>query len=142
MNGQETRALHEMGRDAWNDWASQILKSRANFQDAGAFGLNWYGEADTDETRLWLKVANADFSNEHFEDEIDFEGFIFPGSVNLSGAVFDRPVSFAGAEFQLPVNFSHAQFNADATFKGAKFSGQAVFDDAVFDLSVLGQCKP
>ena len=45
MNGQETRALHEMGRDAWNEWASQILKSRANFQDAGAFALNWYGEA-------------------------------------------------------------------------------------------------
>jgi hypothetical protein len=133
MNGREMRALREMGRDAWNDWASQILKSKANFQDVGAFALNWYGEADTDETRLWLKVANADFSNEHFEDEIDFEGFIFPGSVNLSGAVFDRPVSFAGAEFQLPVNFSHAQFHADATFKGAKFSGQAVFDDVVFD---------
>ena len=88
------------------------------------FALNWYGEADTDETRLWLKVANADFSNEHFEDEIDFEGFIFPGSVNLSGAVFDRPVSFASAEFQLPVNFSHAQFHADATFKGARFQGR------------------
>ncbi len=133
MNGQETRALRDMGRDAWNDWASQILKSKANFQDAGAFSLNWYGEADNDETRLWLKVANADFSNEHFEDEIDFDGFIFPGSVNLSGAIFNRPVSFAGAEFQLPANFGHAHFQADANFKGAKFSGQAVFDDTIFD---------
>ncbi len=133
MNAQETRALRDMGRDAWNDWASQILKSKANFQDAGAFSLNWYGEADNDETRLWLKVATADFSNEHFEDEIDFDGFIFPGSVNLSGAVFDRPVSFAGAEFQLPANFGRAHFHADANFEAAKFSGQAVFDDAVFD---------
>ena len=79
MNGQETRTLREMGRDAWNEWASQVLKSKANFQEAGAFALNWYGEADNDETRLWLKVANADFSKERFEDEIDFDGYIFPG---------------------------------------------------------------
>lgn len=133
MNGQETRALHEMGRDAWNDWATQVLKSKANFEEAGAFSLNWYGEAASEEARFWLKVANADFSNEHFEDEIGFDGFIFPGVVNLTGAVFERPVSFAGADFQLPANFSHAHFLSDAAFKGTKFSGQAVFDDTVFD---------
>jgi hypothetical protein len=133
MNGQETRALREMGRDAWNEWASQILKSKSNFEEAGALSLNWFGEGDNDETRLWLKVAAADFSNERFEDEVDFEGFIFPGPVNLSGVVFERPVSFAGAEFQLPAKFAHAHFQQDASFKGAKFSGQTVFDDALFD---------
>jgi uncharacterized protein YjbI with pentapeptide repeats len=133
MNAHETRALWEMGRDAWNDWASQILKSKANFQEAGALALNWFGEADNDETRLWLKVASADFANGHFEDEITFDGFIFPGSLNLSGAVFERPVSFAGAEFQLPAKFGRAHFQADAHFKSAKFLGQTIFDDAVFD---------
>jgi hypothetical protein len=133
MNGQETRALWEMGRDAWNDWASQILKSKANFQEAGKLALNWFGDGENDETRLWLKVAGADFSNERFEDEVDFDGFVFPGPIAFSGAIFERPVSFAGAEFQLPAYFGHSHFQADATFKGAKFSGQTVFDDAVFD---------
>jgi hypothetical protein len=133
MNGQETRALWEMGRDAWNEWASQILKSKTNFLEAGALALNWFGEADNDETRLWLKVASADLTNEHFEDEIDFEGFVFPGPVNLTGAVFERGVSFAGAEFQLPAKFGRAHFQGGANFKGTKFAGQTVFDDAIFD---------
>ncbi len=133
MNGQETRALRELGRDAWNDWAAQILKSKANFQDVGALSLNWFGEGENDETRLWLKVASADFSSEHFEDEVDFEGFIFPGPVNFTGAVFERPVFFTGAEFQLPAKFAHSLFQQDACFKGAAFAGQAVFDDATFE---------
>lgn len=133
MNGQETRALLEMGRDAWNEWAAQILRSKANFEEAGALSLNWFGEADNDETRLWLKVASADFSNEHFEDEIDFEGFVFPGPVNLSGVVFERPATFAGAEFQLPAKFTRALFQQDVSFKGTKFAGQTVFDDVSFE---------
>ncbi len=133
MNEHETRTLWEMGREAWNDWASQILKSKAQFQQAGAFALNWFGEPDNDQTLLWLKVAGADFSDTQFEDEAAFEGFVFPGPVNLNGAIFERSVSFADAEFQLPAKFGRAHFQGDVSFEGAKFQGQAIFDDAVFD---------
>jgi len=133
MNGHETRALWEMGREAWNDWASQLLKSKANFQEAGKLALNWFDEAENDETRLWLKVAIADFSGEPIEDEIDLSGYIFPGPVNFSKVVFERPSSFAGAEFQLSAKFNGALFQQDASFKGTKFQGQAVFDEATFD---------
>lgn len=133
MNEQETRALHGMGREAWNEWASQVLKSKANFEEAGVFVLNWFGEAGSEQTELWLKFASAGFSNTRFEEKTDFDGFMFPGPVNFAGAVFEGPASFAGAEFQLAAKFGHTQFQRDASFKEAKFLGQAVFDDAVFD---------
>jgi len=122
-----------MGREAWNEWAAQVLKSKAQFQEAGVFSLDWFGEAGNDETQLWLNIAAADFSNQHVEDEEGFEGFIFPGPVSLEGTVFERPVSFAGTEFHLPANFAGAHFLADATFKSTKFEDQAIFDDAIFD---------
>ncbi|MGO9546563.1 MAG: pentapeptide repeat-containing protein [Rhodomicrobium sp.] len=133
MNVHETLALREMGRDAWNDWATQVLKSKAQFEQAGVFTLNWFSEAGNEETRLWLKVAAADFSGAHFVDETALDGFIFPGPVDMTGAVFELPVSFAGAEFHLPADFGRARFMADAVFKGTKFQDQAIFDDAVFD---------
>ncbi len=133
MNELETRALHDMGREAWNEWATQIIKSKANFEAAGIFSLNWFGEADNEETRLWLRTASADFANSLFEESTGFEGFIFPGPLVLNGAVFQHPVSFAGAEFKLNANFAGAHFHGDVNFECAKFAGQAVFDDAQFD---------
>jgi hypothetical protein len=133
MNELETRALHDMGREAWNEWATQIIKSKANFEQAGIFSLNWFGEAGNEETRLWLKTASADFSNSLFEQGTGFEGFIFPGPIILANAVFQLPVSFAAAEFMLNANFAHAHFHGDVNFECAKFAGQAVFDDAAFD---------
>jgi hypothetical protein len=133
MNEHETRTLRDMGREAWNEWAAQVLKSKAQFQQAGVFSLNWFGEAGNEETQLWLNVAAADFSNQHVEDEEGFEGFIFPGPVSLEGTVFERPVSFSGTVFHLPANFASAHFLADVSFKGTKFEDQAIFDDAIFD---------
>jgi hypothetical protein len=133
MNGHETRTLHEMGREAWNEWAGQVIKSKANFEAAGIFSLDWFGEAGNEETRLWLKTAAADFSDGLFEEPGGFEGYIFPGPVILKGAVFHHPVSFAGAEFSLNADFSGAHFHKDVSFDGAKFAGQAVFDDVQFD---------
>ncbi|MGP0040395.1 MAG: pentapeptide repeat-containing protein [Rhodomicrobium sp.] len=133
MNEHETRALLEMGREAWNEWAVQVVKSKANFEQAGIFSLNWFGEAGNEETRLWLRTASADFSNALFEDGTVFDGFVFPGPVISTGAVFQLPVSFANAEFKLDTSFARAHFQGDASFKGAKFCGQAVFDDALFD---------
>ncbi len=133
MNEQETLALREMGRDAWNEWAAQVLKTKAQFQQSGSFALNWFGEAGNDETRLWLKLATANFSGMHSEDEAGFEGFVFPGPVYFSSSLRDLPLSFAGAEFHLTAEFARAHFQADVSFKGAKFFGQAIFDEAVFD---------
>ncbi len=133
MNGHETRALHEMGREAWNEWAAQIVKSKANFEQAGIFSLDWFGEAGNEETRIWLKTASADFSDGLFESGTGFEGFIFPGPVILTGAVFHHPVSFAGADFKLNADFSRAHFHGDVDFATAKFAGEAVFDDTLFD---------
>ncbi len=132
MNAEETRALWGLGRDAWNEWASEIVKSKANFDDAGSLALNWFGEAENDETRLWLKVATADFSGVHFDDEADFAGFNFPGPVDFTGAVFSRPVTFKAASFDLPALFSRATFQQDATFSETKFRGLALFEDATF----------
>lgn len=132
MNAEETRALWESGRDAWNEWASEIVKSKGNFEDAGTFALNWFGEAENDETKLWLKVASADFSGMHFEDEADFSGFDFPGPVDFTGATFHRPATFKGAGFQLAARFSHAIFHHDVSFSEAEFQGLALFEETGF----------
>ena len=133
MNEHETRALREMGRDAWNQWAAQVLRSRSQFEQSGVFTLNWFGEAGNEETRLWLKVATADFASAQFDDVTSFDGFIFPGPVNFAGAAFEGAVSFTDAGFHLTSDFSRAQFAGDASFKGAKFHDQAIFSDAVFE---------
>jgi hypothetical protein len=133
MNEHETRALREMGRDAWNEWAAQVLRSRSQFEQSGVFTLNWFGEAGNEETRLWLKVATADFASAQFDDVTSFDGFIFPGPVNFAGAAFEGAVSFVDAGFHLTSDFSRAQFAGDASFKGAKFHDQAIFSDAVFE---------
>ncbi len=133
MNEQETLALHGMGREAWNEWAAQVLKSKAQFQQNGLFSLNWFDEAGNEETRLWLGIATANFSAAHLVDEANFEGFIFPGPVLFNSSLCEAPLSFAGAEFHLNADFTHARFQSDVSFKGAKFLGQAVFDDAIFD---------
>src|SRR5690554_2527949 len=129
MNADETRALWELGRDAWNEWASEILKSKANFEEAGTLALNWFGEAENEETRLWLKVATADFSGIQVEDDADFSGFRFPGPAIFTQAVFARPASFREAVFELPARFSHATFHQDVSFAGAKFQGVALFEE-------------
>ena len=110
MNGHETRTLHEMGREAWNEWAAQIVKSKANFEQAGIFLLDWFGEAGNEETRIWLKTAAADFSDGLFEEGANFEGFIFPGPVILTGAVFQLPVSFARSGIQAQREFCARPF--------------------------------
>jgi hypothetical protein len=133
MNAQETQALWELGREAWNDWAAQIVKSRKNFEERGAMALNWFGDGENEETRLFLKVATADFSNVNFAGECQFDEFIFPGPAVFSGSVFERPASFAGAVFQMPAKFTRTLFHQDASFKGARFAGQALFDDATFE---------
>lgn len=133
MNADETRALWELGRDAWNEWASEILKSKANFEEAGTLALNWFGEAENEETRLWLKVATADFSGIQVEDDADFSGFRFPGPAIFTQAVFARPASFREAVFELPARFSHATFHQDVSFAGAKFQGVALFEETAFE---------
>lgn len=133
MNAEETRALWKLGRDAWNEWASQIAKSKSNFEEAGALALNWFGEAETDETRLWLKVASVDFAGMHFDDEADFTGFVFPGPADFTAAAFERHATFLDADFQLSARFSRSAFQQDVSFAGAKFRGQALFEETSFE---------
>ena len=91
MNGHETRALHDMGREAWNEWAAQIVKSKANFEQAGIFSLDWFGEAGNEETRIWLKTAAADFSDGLFEERDHFRGFHFSRPGDLEGGGVPPP---------------------------------------------------
>jgi hypothetical protein len=37
MNKDETLALYEQGKDAWNAWAKEMLKRRAEMETAGTW---------------------------------------------------------------------------------------------------------
>ena len=62
-------------------------------------------------TREWLALAQADFSDQVFPENVHFAGYIFPG-----------PVIFANCAFSGGATFDDAQFEASATLSRKRAS--------------------
>ena len=66
MNQDESVALWRRGKDAWNAWAEDMLRQKAELQKAGA----WNGDKPhaqwSDETRKWNEAAQTDLSGLRF----------------------------------------------------------------------------
>lgn len=130
MNREESLALYAQGRDAWNEWAGEMLRQRQALADSGVWPM---GESapDVDEVMKWRVAAKADFSGHGFDDETDFSGFVFPGPAEFQGAKFERVAKFDEATFEDDAGFD-AIFESDAWFYSTMFKLEAWFNDATF----------
>ena len=116
MNQEETLALLKKGREAWNNWAEEILGRRRMLEAVGE----------------WQEKATADFTEHCFEERVDFKGFRFPGNAQFNNATFKGHAQFNNATFKDFAWFESATFTGSASFESAKFKGHASFDNATF----------
>src|ERR1700740_2361506 len=131
MNGEGTLALWRQGKSAWESWRRELLERREALRAAGRWSVDWYGEGQNDETKVWLQDATADFTDASFDADVDFAGVNFPGPAEFERARFASMANFAGATFTDNASFDRAQFAA-SFFAGAKFQGFANFGNARF----------
>lgn len=98
MNKEETLALYEQGRDAWNAWAEKMLADRTALEAAGA----------------WKNASKAYFEEHSFDTEADFRGFIFPGDAGFGGGTFRGTAWFGLSVFNCSADFTNAVFQGAA----------------------------
>ena len=145
MNKEETLALYEQGKEAWNAWAKEILARRDDSQE-------WKDEARIDFTDhnfkapvftnrnvapsppffLLLPMAKPELRT-NFEETVAF--------VNFIGFIFPGEALFTGTRFSIPTHFGEADFRGRATFNGAVFDALVVFTATFHDALVFNDAK-
>ena len=143
MNQDESVALWRRGKDAWNAWAEDMLRQKAELEQAGV----WNGDKSEDEwsgeTCKWNEAAQIDLSRLRFmtraladtaEKQVGQpEEGSRPADANIKTLVVECDcIDFNGFVFPRRAWFSHAQFHGDAQFLGARFHGPVGFVDAQF----------
>lgn len=132
MDKRETLDRFAKGKNAWNDWARDMLAQRKALEESGRWSEGGEQDGQDDDARIWRSDAEADFSEHHFEYDANFHNLIFPGRADFEGTKFSGDAWFESAEFLGDANFNRAKFSRDAEFYRAKFSGEASFSGADF----------
>jgi hypothetical protein len=151
MNQEQSIALWQQGKEAWNAWANSMLQRKKNLrsQDIWKTTHAYFVEleqGDSEEAKIWFAEARADFSGTTLlpaegELRINFEGFIFPGAVSFARAKFRGNAWFWHADFQHFASFEQAEFGGLASFGGAFFHEIASFLGTVFNQATYTQTK-
>ena len=138
MDSRETLVLYKQGKEAWNEWAREML-SRRDENDP-----QW-----TQAATAFFALHAEDFAREFRDHDIavhsgsaDFSGFIFPSHFALAGrlkhiayfdgARFEGWATFTDALFPDQVTFQDAVFQKCAMFNCVRFEGLTRFDGAIF----------
>jgi len=152
MDQDESIALWRQGKDAWNAWAEDMLRQKAELEKSGTWnGYNRPAEW-SDETRKWSEAAKTDLSGLRFmtlasrgtaekqagqEDssqrpEASIKTVAVGGhKIDFYEFVFPWHANFKGAEFHGEATFRDARFH-EARFGGVQFHGEANFEGAQF----------
>ena len=112
MNKEETLALYERGKEAWNAWANELLARR-------------------EDSEAWRDAAGASFVSHAFHDA-DFSGFVFPGYALFIGATFMGAARFDKTRFLSGARFKEVAFRGPVYFEHAVFEGAAEFEEMTF----------
>jgi hypothetical protein len=132
MSVEQTLARWGEGRESWNAWAEELLARKSRLIEAGSWSANPFGEGENAVTREWLALAQADFSDQVFPENVHFAGYIFPGPVIFANCAFSGGATFDDAQFEASAAFTKARFEAATSFKRARFAGIADFDESAF----------
>ncbi|MFZ4761997.1 MAG: pentapeptide repeat-containing protein [Alphaproteobacteria bacterium] len=128
MNQDETIALFEQGKEAWNVWANNMLAEKKQLEAEG----RWEKERYNLEENSWhiKSLINLNF------DEIPDDSRIF-SRTNFIGYIFPNLIYFSGT-IPININFVEANFFGGASFN-CQFQGGANFHNAIFhDVTVFG----
>ena len=147
MDREQSIALWQKGKEAWNAWARRMLARRAEMEQAGV----WQVEKRNEETNDWITKASVDFFGLSFipkgstsdeTDGVDERALKFPGGIAKSLPVDGTSIDFAdfvfpwlcllSAEFRGEVDFRGAQFHGLTLFALTRFHGAARFENAEF----------
>lgn len=149
------------GKDAWNEWAEDMLTKRATSEAEKPWKLKdgfdsfnrnriMSAESDRPEIQDWLDEAYVDFSQLYFQVEkklyniLESEEFpnikhtsnipvIIPNTtVNFSNFTFPHDITFNKTLFQIPVHFRETLFQGHVVFIEAKFKQATIFCNAQF----------
>ena len=132
MNKEETWALYQQGKDAWNAWAKERHAERTRLEEAGQWDGESIGRMRNQDTVSWLHDAKADFEDLVFKEEADFQGFLFPGEAQFHKTIFKQSARFDDAVFEGDAKFGEAEFNEVAWFYKTSFEGFSWFERADF----------
>lgn len=147
MNREESIALYEQGKDAWNKWAQGMLAEKKRMEKTGEWFEEGYSiNSSIEKTANWLKAAQADLANYTFDQEVDFSGFIFPCDAIFTKTLFKKSAKFISTTFYKDVRFSMVVFKRDVEFTnacfheiswfiGTRFEKMAIFTFAKFHIS-------
>ncbi len=128
MDREETWALYQQGKDAWNAWAKERLDRRNDLERRG-----FLSESD-EHSHI---AAKADFREAVFGDDVDFSEFVFPGEADFGGTEFLGKATFDSAVFEGPAQFSEAVFQKHAFFLVTRFEKTASFNQTTFNGSAI-----
>jgi hypothetical protein len=143
MNQDESVALWRRGKDAWNAWAEDMLRQKAELEKAGTWnGDKSYNEW-SDETRKWNEAAQTDLSGLRFmtraladtaEKQVGPpEEDSRPTDADVKTLIIERyDIDFNGFVFPWQANFRGTQFHGVAWLEGAQFHGEVNFRDTQF----------
>lgn len=132
MNKEESLALYEKGKEAWNEWAGEMLAQRKLWADDGAWPE---GEDPPDNIEAiigWCDACNADFQECVLSDYMDFQNFVFPWSATFRFAQFQKSAMFDNVHFRYRVSFEGVNFHGDAYFTDSHFDNEVTFDKSCF----------
>lgn len=140
MNQEETLALWEQGKEAWNAWAEKMLTERKALKDRGEWDVTvepWGEEKPANKiTEQWFSDARTVFSSKEtplfFPEATSFEGWLFPSDSRWIAATFDGDVVFNYVTFEGVTDFNDTTFEGVAWFNDATFSNDAGFNDTTF----------
>ncbi len=132
MNREETWALYQQGKDAWNAWAAEMLAKRKAMEDAGEWAVDESQLAQNEATKEWFEAAEAVFRARDFENIIEFDGIVFPGLADFRFAKFLEEARFIGVHFLAGAHFRDAVFNNNVVFLFVDFYGEADFFETEF----------
>lgn len=80
---------------------------------------------------------HANFSNQSFNEELDFSGFIFPqstkGKTSFKNSKFTYPAKFSNCKFSPTCEMEEIYFGNHAEFKFCTFPGKSSFRKCRFD---------
>ena len=79
-----------------------------------------------------LTLVGVDFSDSHFQANVEFDRTRFFMQSNFRGVSFSDDVSFSDALFEANVNFNRTQFIESAIFMRVQFNGGATFFESTF----------
>jgi Pentapeptide repeats (9 copies) len=127
MNNEQSIALYEQGKDAWNEWAEEMIAENKRLGQIDG----WTRQ----KSNKMYQNTLTNFTAFNFYTDVDFSGFIFPGPTYFSRAVFEKDATFDSTVFKGDVFFEDAKFEQDMWCEEAIFKNNVLAKNTYFKKS-------